>query len=292
MAKPKVIVIVGTTATGKSALAVRLAKKLDSEIISADSRQVYKGLDIGTGKVTKQEMQGIPHHLLDVVDPKKKFTVVDFQRLAMAAVAAIVRQGKIPIIVGGTGFYIDSVVRGEVYPQVEPNEKLRQVLSKKSTASLFTMLKKLDPKRAKNIDTKNPVRLIRAIEIAKALGKVPEIKKLKLPYEFIKIGIVLPQNTLEKNIKKRVAGMFDAGLLNEIKKLKAKGVSKKRLAEFGFEYDDPDLEKVILGTLQYAKRQNTWFKRDQEIKWFTPSKTQGFAPKEFQKIETFIQKSL
>ncbi len=298
MTKPKVIVIVGQTATGKSALAVRLAKALGGEIISADSRQVYKGLDIGTGKVTKKEMQGVPHHLLDVVSPKRstkaggKFTVAEFQSLAMTAATAIVRQGKIPIIVGGTGFYIDAVVRGEVYPEVEPNKKLRQALSKKSTASLSTILKKLDPVRAKNIDAKNPVRLIRAIEIAKALGKVPKIKKQKLPYEFIKIGLVLPPEILEKNIKKRVSGMFDAGLLDEIKKLKAKGVSKKRLAEFGFEYDDPNIEKVILGTLQYAKRQNTWFKRDKEIKWFTPSKAKGFNPEELEEIKSFIQKSL
>lgn len=282
--KPKVIVIVGQTATGKSNLAVRLAKELGGEIISADSRQVYKGLNIGTGKITKKEMGGIPHHLLDVIKQKEKFSVSDFQKFAMKATESIVTQNKIPIIVGGTGFYIDAVVRGEVYPAVKPNQKLRQTLSKKSTTSLFTMLKKIDPNRAKSIDSKNPVRLIRAIEIAKALGKVPKIKKKKIPYDFIKIGIILPPKLLEKNIQKRVAGMFKAGLLKEIENLKNQGISKKRLAEFGFEYNNPTLEKVIIGTLQYAKRQNTWFKRDKEIKWF--------HPKDFKKIKTFIQKSL
>jgi tRNA dimethylallyltransferase len=267
----KVIVILGQTATGKSNLAVQIAKKINGEIISADSRQVYKGLDVGTGKITQKEMKGVPHHLLDVVSPKKKFTVVEYQKLAIYAMAEIIKKEKTPIICGGTGFYIDAITKGIVFPEVPPNPKLRKILETKTTSQLFVMLKKIDPARAKTIDAKNKVRLIRAIEIAKALGKVPQITAVEPLYEFIKIGLYLPTDKLQKKIEKRVKKMFKDGLLKEIKKLKKTGVSDKRLKEFGFEYDKPTLEKVILETVKYAKRQMTWFKRDKEIKWFDAS---------------------
>ncbi len=271
MRKPKVIVILGQTATGKSALAVKVAKKLNGEIISADSRQVYKGLDIGTGKITQKEMNGVPHHLLDVASPKKKFTVAEYQRLATSAMAEVIGRGKVPIICGGTGFYIDAITRGVVFPEVPPNNKLRKELNKKTAEEIFKILKKLDKRRAENIDQKNKVRLIRAVEIAKALGKVPEITETKLPYKFIKIGLYLPTDKLKKKVEKRVKKMFDDGLMNEIKKLKKSGVSNKRLQELGFEYFNPTYEKVVYETLQYAKRQITWFKRDKEIRWFDAS---------------------
>jgi tRNA dimethylallyltransferase len=272
MRKPKVIVVLGQTATGKSALAVKIAKKINGEIISADSRQVYKGLDIGTGKITKKEMQGIPHHLLDVANPNKKFTVAEFQQLAISAIAEILERGKTPIICGGTGFYIDAITKGIVFPEVPPNNKLRKELNKKSSASLFKILNKLDPKRAKDVDPKNKVRVIRAIEITKALGKVPEITAVEPLYKFIKIGLYLPPDKLKKKVEKRVQNMFYDGLLKEIKRLKKAGVSNKRLQELGFEYFNPTYEKVVRETMQYAKRQMTWFKRDKEIKWFDASK--------------------
>jgi tRNA dimethylallyltransferase len=274
----KVIVILGQTATGKSNLAVKIAKKINGEIISADSRQVYKGLDIGSGKISKKDMKGIPHYLLDVANPKNKFTVTEFQQQAISAMADIIKRGKTPIICGGTGFYIDAITKGVVFPEVPPNKKLRKKLVLLSTIALFSTLKKIDPERAKNIDQKNKVRLVRAIEIAKALGKVPPIKEALPPYKFIKIGLYLPENLLKKNIEKRVKKMFKNGLLNEIKKLKkparlgGAGISKKRLQEFGFEYNEPTYEKVIAETLKYAKRQMTWFKRDRKIKWFDASK--------------------
>ncbi len=269
--KPPVIVILGQTATGKSKLAVKIAKAINGEVVSADSRQVYKGLDIGTGKITKKEMRGIPHHLLDVISPKKKFTVTEYQKLAAERIKDILKRGKTPIICGGTGFYIDAVTKGTVFPEVPPNLKLRQSLSRKSAIALFLVLKKLDPERARSIDSKNKVRLIRAIEIAKYLGKVPKIKAVKPKYKFIKIGLYLPAEKLEKKISKRVKGMFKAGLLKEIKKLKAQGVSDQRLREFGFEYWQPTPDKVISETIKYAKRQMTWFKRDKEIKWLDAS---------------------
>ena len=277
MNKPKVIVILGQTATGKSDLAVKIAKKINGEIISADSRQVYKGLDIGSGKISKKEMLGVPHHLLGVINPKHKFTVSEYQKKTIYAIAEIIKENKVPIICGGTGFYLDAVTQGIILPEVPPNTKLRKVLSKKTKGELFEMLKKLDKKRASNIDKNNIVRLVRAIEIAKSLGGVPKITEVKPMYEFIKIGLYLPIPILEKKVKKRVKKMFADGLFNEIKKLKKPtrcggyGFSNKRLKEFGFEYFEPTPKKVISETLKYAKRQMTWFKRDKEIKWFDAS---------------------
>jgi len=287
----KVVIILGQTATGKSDLAVKIALRLRSgpsaqkrggEIISADSRQVYKGLDIGTGKITKKEMKNIPHYLLDIIDPRKKFTVTEYQKKTISAIADIVKRGKVPIICGGTGFYIDAITKGVIFPDVPPNKKLRKSLLQKDTTALFHTLQKLDPKRAKDIKRKNEqnnkVRLVRAIEIAKALGKVPMAEATPPPYKFIKIGLYLPKDLLKKKIEKRVKKMFKDGLLDEIKKLKKParlggyGVTDKQLKEFGFEYLKPTPEKVIRETLKYAKRQMTWFKRDKEIKWFDASK--------------------
>ena len=281
MKKQKIIVILGQTATGKSNLAVKIAKKIDGEIISADSRQVYKGLDIGTGKITKKEMKGIPHRLLDVANLKNKFTVAKYQKVTNSAIVEIVNKNKIPIICGGTGFYIDAITKSMIFPAVPPNPKLRKTLYSKSTEALFEYLKKSDSRRAKDIKKKNEqnnkVRLIRAIEIAKALGRVPNYKVQPCQYKFIKIGLYLPSDKLKKKIEKRVKKMFKEGLLKEIKSLKKSGVSEKRLKEFGFEYDSPTYEKVVKKTIKYTKRQKTWFKRDKEIKWFDASKKSFFA---------------
>jgi tRNA dimethylallyltransferase len=298
----KVVVILGQTATGKSSLAVKVGKKINGEIISADSRQVYKKLDIGTGKISKKEMQGVPHHLIDVVNPKNKFTVAQYQKMALEAMADICKRGKVPIICGGTGFYIDAITKGVVFPSVPPNIKLRKTLEKKSGAELFKLLLKLDRSRALDIQKKNEVnnkvRIIRAIEIAKALGKIPKIKSTKPKYDFIKIGLCLPEDTLRKKVEKRVGAMFaktnNGGLLEEIKKLKAAGISKNRLREFGFEYFEPTYEKVVNETMKYAKRQMTWFKRDKDIKWFSTNKAKVVtsAKSEYKKIESYIEKNL
>src|SRR3989344_3635127 len=270
--KKKIIVILGQTATGKSNLAVKIAKKISGEIISADSRQVYKGLNSGTGKITKGEMKSVPHHLLDVANPKRKFTVPEYKKLVEEKIKEIIFRDKVPIICGGTGFYLDAITKGVIFLEVPPNNKLRKTLEKKTALALFKMLIKLDINRAKSIDKYNKVRLIRAIEIVKALGKVPRITEKIPPYEFVKIGLYLPSNILKKKIETRVAGMFQKGLLKEIKKLKKGRVFNKRLKELGFEYDNPTYEKVVSQTLKYAKRQMTWFKRDKEIKWFDASK--------------------
>lgn len=267
----KVLVILGPTAIGKSELAVKLAKQYAGEIISADSRQVYKYLDIGTGKITEKEMQGIPHYGIDIVDPKKVYTVAEYQKYAFKKIREIIKKGKLPIICGGTGFYIDAITQNFILPEVPPNPKLRAKLEKNTTEQNFEILKSLDKDRAENIDSKNNVRLIRAIEIATALGKVPSLAvKPPSEYEFIKIGLKLEKEILDKKIETRVKKMFKAGLLKEIENLKKKGIEDSRLKEFGFEYNNPSIERVISETKKYVKRQYTYFKRDKEITWFSP----------------------
>lgn len=281
---PKVIVIVGATATGKSFLAVRLARRFNGEIISADSRQVYKGIDTGTGKITRAEMKGVPHHLLDVVDPKRRFSVAEYKKRAEREIKKILSRGKIPIICGGTGFYIDAVVHGIVLPEVPPNKRLRRILNKKETHELLTELKRLDLKRAGSIDPHNKVRIIRAIEIARALGRVPHLRKAPLPYEFIKIGVHLPENTLKRKIKLRLRKRMRGGMAVEIYNLHRRGVPWRRFMELGFDQryvalylqkkitNKEMLEELFRSNWQYAKRQRTWFTRDAQIRWFDPRK--------------------
>ncbi len=288
--KPKVIVILGQTATGKSDLAVKLAKKVNGEIISADSRQVYTGLDIGSGKITKKEMRGVPHHLLDVANPKKLarrggvFSVADFKKLADVKIKEIIARSHTPILCGGTGFYIDAVVNGIVLPEVPPDAALRKKLVTKSAIANFVTLQKLDPARAKTIDKDNNVRIIRAIEIATALGKVPKIKKSSPKYQFEKIGLYLPEEKLKVKIHARLLKRMKTGMLREAQNLHKKGLSWKRMAELGLEYrylalylqkkmTKPEmLAKLDSEIHKYAKRQMTWFKRDKEIKWRDASK--------------------
>lgn len=282
--KPKLIVILGQTSTGKSDFAVSLAKQVDGEIISADSRQVYKGLDLLSGKITKKEMGGIPHYLLDVVSPKKVFSVAEYQKKAELAIKKIIKNGKVPILVGGTGFYIDAVVNGQVLPEVPPNIALRKKSQNMTRSDLVKKLYKLDPERAKTIDQNNKVRVIRAIEIATVLGKVPKIQQKELPYDVIKIGLVLSDEELKKKIHARLLKRVKQGMLKETQKLHDSGVSWKRMNELGLEarfaalYLQNKLSKAdMLSQLEtaiwhYAKRQKTWFKRDSTIRWVDPSK--------------------
>lgn len=296
MKKQKIIIILGQTSTGKSDLAVHIAKKIKGEVISADSRQVYKGLDLGTGKITKKEMQGIPHYMLDVESPKKKFSITKWQSMTNQRIEEMVSLGKTPIVCGGTGFYIDALVNNVVFPEVPPNKKLREDLNKKNATQLFKMLQRLDNIRAKNIDPHNKVRLIRAIEIIKKLGKVPKIKTEENKYEFIKIGLYLDDETLKKNIKERLTMRLKKGMMREAKKLHRGGLSWKRMKELGLEYRHMALylegkmtrvemvKKLNSEIIQYSKRQKTWWKRDPKITWFKPT--------EIKKIEKHIKKEL
>ncbi len=292
MLKPpnKIIVIIGPTASGKSELAVRLAKKINGEIISADSRQVYRGLTIGTGKVpgkwktfnriTTFFYKSIPHYAIDYVSPKKQYTVAEYKKYAEKIIKKIYAHGKIPILVGGTGFWIDAIVYGLTIPNIPPNKKLRATLERKKTASLFQMLVKIDPERAKNIDAKNPRRLIRAIEIASTLGQVPVIKK-RNQYNTLWIGIEVPSNILREKIEKRLDQRLKHGMIEESKKLHESGLPWKRLYALGLEYrfladflqkktTKEEMQKNLsVAIWRYAKRQITWWKKNKEIRWIT-----------------------
>lgn len=281
--KPRVIAIVGPTASGKSDLAVLLAQKIDGEVISADSRQVYKGLDIGTGKITKKEMRGVPHYLIDVADPKRTYTVAQFKKEATKIIADIVARDKTPIVCGGTGFYIDALLLGQEFPEVLPDKKLREKLQKQSLEKLFEKLKKLDPRRAKEIDNNNKVRLIRALEIATALGKVPK-QKNTVPFNVTWIGIKQDKDILKKRIHDRLLSRMKKGMVNEAKKLHGNGLSYKRMQELGLEYrylalylqnkisKEEMLAQLEKAIVDYSKRQMTWFKRNKNVVWVTNPK--------------------
>ena len=287
----KILVILGPTAVGKSDLAVRLAKKLNGEIISADSRQVYKSLDLGSGKITKKEMRGIPHYLLDITNPKRQFSIAEYKALAEKKIEEILKRRKVPIIVGGTPFYIQSIVDNIAFPEVKPNLKLRKKLSKLSAGKLFLMLKKLDPARAKTIEAKNPRRLIRAIEIVKALGKVPLLKP-KPKYAALQIGLITEDGALKKRIYKRLIARIKHGMIEEAKRLHKQGLSYKRMEELGLEYKylalflqkkitrEEMANKLNRATWDFVRRQKTWWKRDKRIKWFNPTQKSNLAKME------------
>jgi tRNA dimethylallyltransferase len=278
----KLIVILGPTSSGKSSLAISLARKFNGEIISADSRQVYKNMDIGTGKVTKAEQKLVPHHLLDMVSPKKQFTVAEFKPLAQKAIDQIRKKNKLPFLVGGTPFYIYAVIDNLQIPEVAPNLKLRKQLEKKSLGQLFAILKKLDPVRSQNIDAKNPRRLIRAIEIIKTTGQsVPVLSfpRTRESSEVLILGIQKDQNELYKLIDKRLEARLEQGMILEIKKLLKQKISHKRLQEMGLEYRfvslylqghltyEKMIEQLKNAIHKFSKRQMTWFKTDSRIKW-------------------------
>lgn len=313
--RQKLIVIVGPTASGKSKLAVTLAKKYRGEIISADSRQVYRGLDIGTAKVkgawfrvpfipmkmgvqnkkkgsgfpiasgmTRQSSRevfvykNIPHYCIDFVSPRTTYGAAEYQQCAHAAITDIMRRGNIPILVGGTGFWIDAVAFNTPFPSAAPNMKLRARLEKKTSAELLAILKKLDPKRARTIEQKNPRRLIRAIEIAQALGKVPTFRQ-RPAYDALWIGVSPKPATLTRRITQRVRTMLRKGLVAETKKLLDRRIGKKRIRELGFEYQAAFeylsgictkkalQERLIKDTHNYARRQMLWFRRNPNIAW-------------------------
>lgn len=279
MAKPKIVVVLGPTASGKSAYAVKIAKKIGGEVISADSRQVYKGLDIGTGKITQKEMRGIPHHLLDVVSPKKVFTASQYRAQGRQILEEILSRGNVPIICGGTGFYIDVLLGRIEMPDVPPNPKLRTKLGKKSAQELYRMLKKMDARRAEDIDAQNPVRLVRAIEIASALGHVPRPKPKLLPYHIEWIGLRPAEKTLHKKIHVRLLARMKQGMVLEAKRLHQSGLSYKRMYALGLEYrylalllqkkitKKEFLEQLEGAIWQYSKSQLKYWKRNSEIRW-------------------------
>jgi len=280
--KQKVVVILGPTASGKTGLSIALAKRFNGAVISADSRQVYRDLNIGTEKVTKKEMAGIPHFCIDVASPKRAFTVAQWRKRAEHAMHTIQKKGMLPIIAGGTGFYIDSLIYNEQFPKVEPNAKLRKVLEKKTTEELLTILTRLDQRRAQTVEQKNPRRLIRAIEVATELGKVPTLSKKRTHYNVTWVGINPGLEVLMERIEKRLDTTIRKGLIKEVRFIREElGLSWKRINELGLEYrtvgmylrdeiTKQEMKALMLRELRkYAKRQMTWMKRNEDIHWYT-----------------------
>ena len=311
---PEVVVVLGTTASGKTALAVKLAKKFNGEIISADSRQVYKGMDIGTGKdlagykvkgqkskvkssSQRSKVAMVPHYLIDVISPKKRFTVADWQKLAYEKIEDILKRGRLPIVCGGTGLYISALVEGYNLQPTRPTRltgghggratynlmPIRNRLNKSTLKQLLKKLKKIDPISYQAIDKNNRRRVQRALEIYYQTGKTKseQLKKQRPPYDFLVLGLTFPRVILRQRIDKRLRQRLEKeGMVDEVKRLHRQGVSWQRLEEFGLEYRfvafylqgkvsyQEMLEQLKKAIYDFAKRQMTWFKRDKQIKWF------------------------
>lgn len=275
MNKIPLVCIVGPTASGKSDFAVSYALEHNGEIISADSRQVYKGLDIGTGKISEGEMKGIPHYLLDVVSPEETFNVERYKEYAQKAIEDIHTRGKLPILVGGTGFYIDALVSNISYPNVPHNDKLREELKDMEAEELFKRLSNLDLNytlKLNNSEKHNKQRLIRSIEIAEALGHIPPKKEEESPYDVTWIHIKRPEAELRERIHTRVDSRIKQGMIEEVENLHAHGLSWERMEDLGLEYRY--ISRYLRGILardemisllkteiwHYAKRQILWFR--------------------------------
>ena len=283
--KPKAIAIVGPTAAGKTSLSITIAKHLDSEVISADSRQVYRGMDLGTGKVKQEEMDGVPHHLLDVADPMEVYTGSRFVADAAAAMDVIHRRGRVPIIAGGTFFYVDLLRNKMQAAPVEPDYEFRLMLEKYSTEQLFEMLEKQDPRRADSIDPHNRRRLERALEIIHTLGTVPPSQPQESTHDWLVLGIDIDKEQLHKNIYKRIIDRLDEGMIEEVERLHFEGVTWQRMEDLGLEYryiarllqgeltKEEMIEQLNFKTRQFAKQQLTWLKKDKEIHWVKPGET-------------------
>jgi tRNA dimethylallyltransferase len=269
----KIIVVAGPTASGKSDFAVELALKQNGEIISADSRQVYKGLDIGTGKITGEEMKGVPHHMLDVANVGDEFSVAEYARRAKPILEDIFSRGKTPIICGGTGQYIDALIYDVTLPAVSPNQTLREELEKKDVDELYHELAAKDPYRADDVDRYNKVRLIRALEIVYELGFVPPLHIPKLLHE-TELYLMSPtRELLRTRIEKRLEKRLTMGMIDEVKKVQRKGFTANEMKRFGLEYEiigkylegtlseDEMKQEIITKSMQYAKRQETWNKK-------------------------------
>ncbi len=274
---PKILVILGPTASGKSALAVKLAKEFQGEIISADSRQVYRGFNLGSGKVTKKEMAGIKHHLLDIVSPRTQFSAGLFKNKAEKIIKKILKKGKLPIVCGGTWFWIKVLIEGLELPEVAPDLKLRKKLEKMNSYQLYLILKKIAPQRALKIDPKNKVRLIRSIEIALNAFEFPKATK-KRNYQVLKIGIKVKFEKLKKLILARLERRLKMGLVAEVRKLRNSGISFKRLKSFGLEYYWVSLylegkisyqemkKKLFKAISRFARKQLSCFKKE-DVVW-------------------------
>ncbi len=287
----KVIVICGPTASGKTALSIELAKKINGEIISADSMQIYKDMNIGSAKATKEEMQDIPHYLLDFVSPDVRYSVAEYKQQAELTIQDIINRGKFPIIVGGTGLYIDSLIYRIEYQDIEIDEMYREELERKAENEglevLYEMAKKIDPDAMKVISNKDRKRIIRVLEIYHKTGKTKtqmekDSRKNGVKYEYIVFALNMDREKLYDRINQRVDIMIEQGLIEEVQNLLAKyekfptamqGLGYKEIKEYldGILTIDEAIDKLKQETRRYAKRQLTWFRKNKQTIWLDAS---------------------
>jgi tRNA dimethylallyltransferase len=279
----KLIVILGTNASGKSELGIRLARHFGGEIVSADSRQVYRGLDLGTGKITTAQAAIVKHHLIDVADVSETYSLARYQRAAYEAIDSIASAGKLPFLVGGTGLYLSAVVEGYQLIDVPPNDKLRAELESLALPQLIARLQEVDPNAVARIDQRNPRRIIRAIEIASA-GYDRAAAQQRVPrYHCLQFGLTWPREILIERIEQRLRERLAHGMIEEVAGLRSQGVSNLRLDQLGLEYRyvarylrgelrtlDELRTQLGIAIRQFAKQQLTWFKRDAGILWLDP----------------------
>lgn len=291
--KPKVVVIVGPTASGKTAISIELAKKINGEIISSDSMQIYKDMDIGTAKVTKEEMQGIKHYLVDCVLPSQRYTVSDFKKAAEEAIEEILSKGKVPIVVGGTGLYVNSLIYGIEYQDMKFDEEYRNNLMKKAEnpdglEQLWDEANLIDPEAMKIISKNDKKRIIRVLEIYKATGKTKTEQEIlsrakEIKYDYKVFGITMDREKLYERINKRVDIMINQGLEQEVRNLLNKysnfptamqGLGYKEVKEYfdgKLSYEEM-IEKIKQESRRYAKRQLTWFRANKDTIWLDSEK--------------------
>ncbi len=301
--KQPLIILTGPTAVGKTALSISLAKTLNGEIISADSMQVYKHMDIGSAKIKQEEMQGVTHYLIDILEPWEEFHVVKFAALAKEAMNKIYAKGKIPILTGGTGFYIQSVLYDIDFTQSDEDEKLRHELEEfamqNGNEALFERLRQVDAKSCEIIHANNVKRVIRAIEFYEKTGKRisehnEEQRKKQSPYQFVYFVLNDERSKLYERIDKRVDMMLEEGLVEEVRNLKAMGCTKDMVSMQGLGYKeileylegDCTLEDAVYrikrDTRHFAKRQLTWFRREEDVTWIPVEEKQQTLDKMLQ----------
>ena len=293
MKKEKVVVICGPTASGKTALSIELAKKINGEIVSSDSMQIYKEMDIGTAKTTKEEMQGIKHYMIDIISPEKRYSVADYKKEAKEAIREIIKKGKTPIVVGGTGLYVDSLIYEIEYPNIEFDEEYRKKLEiqaeKEGLENLYEQAKRIDPEAIKKISQNDKKRIIRILEIYHATGynKTEQERKSreKEPeFDYKVYGLNMPREKLYKRIDLRVDIMIKQGLIEEVEKIYKKysefptamqGLGYKEVVEYlkNNLTKEEMIEKIKQETRRYAKRQMTWFRKNKQKIWLDTENT-------------------
>lgn len=296
MNKPKVIVISGPTASGKTALSIELAKKIDGEIISADSMQIYKDMNIGTAKPDEEEKQGIKHYLMDYISPEQRYSVAQFKKDATDAIEEILQKRKMPIIVGGTGLYIDSLIYGIEYQEIEIDEEYRKELEKiveeRGLEVLYKRASEIDSEAIKKISVNDKKRIMRILEIYHKTGKTKteqdeESRKKGVEYEYKVFTINMDREKLYERINKRVDIMIERGLIEEVKKLEKKynkfptamqGLGYKEVVDYveGKYTKEEMIEKIKMETRRYAKRQLTWFRKNKEAIWLDATQTKEY----------------